>query len=325
MCSLDITTVRPDAKRPFEVEYAIKASAMPIHVKLDQRVLKLFLDVFSDDSDDSHRIVSPPYEENMMYFQKVEIDRLSLRLDYCGRQVDVDALRSGNLLEALNLVPWDGVLLDIRPLRLTGIAGAAPVVQTALHGWLEDITRTQAHKFVQSVKPIKSATNIGRRAAGLVSTPLEFHRNKKRGGAVAGFALSVASFVKEVSLSSIELGAFAASRSAALLTAAEGLMADAEREIEDVASPANVLEGLSLASKAAWRGAGRAARAVVVEPIREYASGDAASSTALLGAVRKVPYAAVAGAKGVTEAVDHALSGAIASFRPPSRDVADGA
>ena len=319
MCSLDITAVRPDVKTPSEVEYLFKASSIPIHVKLDQRVLKLALDVFADDSDDSSHVVSPPREESM-YFQKVEIDRLSLRFDYCGRQVDIDSLRSGNLLEALNLVPWDGVLLDIQPLRLTGIAGLAPVVQTAVNAWLDDITRTQAHKFVQSVKPIKSATNIGRRAAGLVSKPLEFHRNNRRGGVVAGFALGVASFVKEVSLSSIELGAFAAGQSAALLAAAEGMIVDAEREIEQVSSPTNVFHGLSLASKTAWRGARRATDALIVEPIRDYATGDVTSSAALLGAVRKVPYAAVTGAKGFTKAVDHALSGAVASFRPPSRD-----
>lgn len=319
MCSLDIMAVRPDAKTPSEVEYLFKASSIPIHVKLDQRVLKLALDVFADDSDDSSHVASPPREESI-YFQKIEIDRLSLRLDYCGRQVDIDSLRSGNLLEALNLVPWDGVLLDIQPLRLTGIAGVVPVVQTAVNAWLDDITRTQAHKFVQSVKPIKSATNIGRRAAGLVSKPLEFHRNNRRGGVVAGFALGVASFVKEVSLSSIELGAFAAGQSAALLAAAEGMIVDAEREIEDVSSPTNVFHGLSLASKTAWRGARRATDALVVEPIRDYATGDVTSSAALLGAVRKVPYAAVTGAKGFTKAVDHALSGAVASFRPPSRD-----
>ena len=281
--------------------------------------MKLALDVFADDSNDSSHVASPPREESI-YFQKIEIDRLSLRLDYCGRQVDIDSLRSGNLLEALNLVPWDGVLLDIQPLRLTGIAGVVPVVQTAVNAWLDDITRTQAHKFVQSVKPIKSATNIGRRAAGLVSKPLEFHRNNRRGGVVAGFALGVASFVKEVSLSSIELGAFAAGQSAALLAAAEGMIVDAEREIEDVSSPTNVFHGLSLASKTAWRGARRATDALVVEPIRDYATGDVTSSAALLGAVRKVPYAAVTGAKGFTKAVDHALSGAVASFRPPSRD-----
>lgn len=314
MCSLDVTAVRcGDSDSHMDLEYLLKAFSLPMHVKLDQRVVKLLTDVFCDESDSS--VVSVESEDGA-YFQKIEVGRTSLRLDYCGRQVDIDSLRSGNLLEVLNLVPWDGVLLDIEPIRLTGLSGVSSAAQAVIKRWLEDVTRTQAHKFVQGVKPIKSATNIGRRAAGVVAKPLDYHRNRKRGGFIAGFALGVASFVKEVSLTSMELGAYAAGQSAALLDAAEHMIEEHAREADDN-EPSNVLQGLSLASKAAWRGAGRAATAVVMDPIRDYRAGDTSSSAALLGAVRRVPYATVTGARGLTKAIDHALSGAVASFRPP--------
>ena len=318
MCLLDVTAY--SCRGSNELEYVVKASSLPLHVKLDQRVVKLLLDVFANEIEPSP--VMSAESEDTAYFQKIEVGSTSLRLDYCGRQLDIDALRSGNLLEVLNLVPWDGVSLNIEPIRLTGISGVANAMQAVITRWLEDVTRTQAGKFVQGVKPIKSATNIGRRAMGIVKRPLDYHRNNKRGGFVAGFALGVASFVKEVSLSSMELGAFAAGQSAALLDAAEHMIEEHSAREADDAEPTNILQGLSLASKAAWRGAGRAATAVIVEPIRDYRTGDVTSSSAFLGAVRKVPYATVTGAKGFSKAIDHALSGAIASARavraPPS-------
>lgn len=322
-CALDVAAVRPDPNVPEELEYTVRASMVPLHVKLDQRVLKLITDVFASDEASPARAPPPP-SADATYFQKIEIARTSLRLDYCGRQVDVESLRSGNLLEALNLIPWDGVSLDVQPLRLVGVLGVAAAARSVLQSWLDDVTHTQAHKFVQGVKPIKSAVDIGRRAADVVSKPLEYHRDKRRGGVVAGFALGVASFVREVSLSSVELGAFAANKSAALLAAAEAMIAEnaerAETETEnaDAADPADVFQGLSLARRAAFSGARRAAAAVVIDPIRDYAAGQTSSSDAISRAVRRVPFAAVTGAKGCARAVDAALSGAAKSLRADS-------
>jgi autophagy-related protein 2 len=318
MVNVDLTAVRPNTSEPSELEYVLKASALPVHLKLDQRVLKLVLDVFADETDTSYSVSAPP--EDTAYFQKIEVGKLSLRFEYCGRQVDIDALRAGNLLEALNLVPWDGVRLDIQPIRLTGILGVGSMIELAIKSWLEDVTQTQAHKFVEGVKPIRSATKLGRGAMGLVSKPLEFHRGKKRGGVMAGLAVGVASFVKEVSLASIELGAFAAGQSSSLLAAAEGMISDA-RDGETAGEPSepnSMLEGLSLATKDVWSGVNRAARAVVVDPLKEYAAGETTSSEAVLAAMKKVPYATVTGAKGVTRALDHALTGAKNTFKKTS-------
>jgi len=326
-CALDVAAVRPDPNVPEELEYTVRASMVPLHVKLDQRVLKLITDVFASDA--SSTACAPPPSADATYFQKIEIGRTSLRLDYCGRQVDVESLRSGNLIEALNLIPWDGVSLDVQPLRLVGVLGVAAAARSVLQSWLDDVTHTQAHKFVQGVKPIKSAVEIGRRAADVVSKPLEYHRDKRRGGGVAGFALGVAAFVREVSLSSVELGAFAANKSAALLAAAEAMIAEhaerAETETENpdadadaATDPTDIFQGLSLARRAAFSGARRAAAAVVIDPIRDYAAGQTSSSDAISRAVRRVPFAAVTGAKGCARAVDAALSGAAKSLRADS-------
>ena len=162
----------------------------------------------------------------------------------------------------------------------------------------------------------------------VISKPLEFRQ--RRGGVVGGLAIGVASLIKAVSLEAMELGAFAAGQSAALLTAAEYMMqvdVDAEEQPEsftlpprdDGPEPTTVLEGLSLASKDVWRGARRAAKAVIVDPYREYATGSASKSTAAMHAIKAAPFATITGAKGVTKAIDHALTGAKNALREPSR------
>jgi len=334
--TFDITAVRPDADASSDVEYVVKVSMLPMHVKLDQRVLRLLLGVFRDSTELSRVVIAPRDNtgdaSDAMYFQKIQVDQLSLRFDYCGRHVDIDALRSGNLLEALNLIPWDGLRLDIQPVRISGILGTGVAIERVARAWLDDVSSTQAHKFLTSVKPIKSAANIGRNAMKVISKPLEF-RNR-RGGAVGGLAIGVASLIKAVSLEAMELGAFAAGQSAALLAAAEYMMqvdvdadVNAEEQPESFAlplrddgpEPTTVLEGLSLASKDVWRGARRAAKAVIVNPYREYATGSASKSTAAMHAIKAAPFATIAGAKGVTKAIDHALTGAKNALREPSR------
>ena len=327
--TFDVTAVRPDADAATDVEYVVKASMLPVHIKLDQRVLRLLLGVFREPTGMPQVDVTPPDNDvapDVAYFQKIEVDKLSLRFDYCGRHVDIDALRSGNLLEALNLIPWDGVRLDIKPVRVSGVLGVGVAVERVARSWLEDVSRTQAHKFLASVKPIKSAANIGRNALKVVSKPLEYRR--RRGGVVGGLAIGVGSLIKAVSLEAMELGAFAAGQSAALLAAAECMMHtddgnvnDADEEPETLmvtrsgTEPATVLEGLSLASKDVWRGAQRAAKAVIIDPYREYATGSTSKSTAALRAIKATPFATITGAKGVTKAIDHALTGAKNSLR----------
>ena len=54
--ALDDRRGSPDPNVPEELEYTVRASTMPLHVKLDQRVLKLLTDVFASDESSSTRV-----------------------------------------------------------------------------------------------------------------------------------------------------------------------------------------------------------------------------------------------------------------------------
>jgi len=91
-----------------------------------------------------------------------------------------------------------------------------------------------------------------------------------------------------------------------------------DADADAATDPTDIFQGLSLARRAAFSGARRAAAAVVIDPIRDYAAGQTSSSDAISRAVRRVPFAAVTGAKGCARAVDAALSGAAKSLRADS-------
>ena len=55
------------------------------------------------------------------FFQYVHLRPSSLELHYRADRIDVAALRDGQLHELVNLVPWEGVALDVKGLRLAGL------------------------------------------------------------------------------------------------------------------------------------------------------------------------------------------------------------
>ena len=64
-------------------------------------------------------------------------------LDYKPRRVDVGALRDGSLAELVNLVPWGGVDIGLKCLRLAGLQGWDGVGAACAQEWLHDIAATQ--------------------------------------------------------------------------------------------------------------------------------------------------------------------------------------
>lgn len=91
----------------------------------------------------------PPLE-SLVYFQRCEVDQGRVRVDYRPRRVDYAAIYQGNYAELVNLIPWDGITLKLKPVVATGVHGWAGVASAVCGEWLEDVTANQRHKFVQA-------------------------------------------------------------------------------------------------------------------------------------------------------------------------------
>lgn len=125
--------------------------------------------------------VQPPF------FQKVVIWGSGVCVHYCPRRVDIAALRDGDFLELLNLVPWGGVDLTLKPLRFTGVVGWDGLAAGVASEWLGYVARTQAHKFIAGVAPIRSVIKVSSAVATLLSGPAA-SLQKALGGTVTAAA-----------------------------------------------------------------------------------------------------------------------------------------
>eukprot|EP00854_Cymbomonas_tetramitiformis_P012079 gene12079-14272_t len=261
-------------------------------------------------------------EEEPMFFQRAEVSVGRLYVDYHARHVDYGALCAGSLWEFINLVPWNGVELKLRPACVSGVHGWDAVLEGALGEWQHDISK-QLHKFVQGVAPVKSLCTVGNGTAQLVLEPLKQYR--REGRVLRGLQKGTAAFMRSVTLEALGLGAHVAGGARHVLESAErglgegppqggsplGTARNGAAKAGHSArrdEPGDALEGLQRAARTLTQGLGDAADVLVSKPMRRYSEG-AGASAAIASAIRAVPRAAVTPAAAAATAMQQTLVG----------------
>jgi len=325
MFRLDVSAVRmdPAGAGSGATELRLKVALLPVHLRLDQHALRFFQSFASrgervkdadDDSDDEAIVDADPVTDaTAAFFQLAEIRVPSVRLDYVPRDVDVAALRAGNLGEALNLVPFGGVVVRLQPVTARGVCGWSKLSELAVRSWLEHVASTQAHKFASGLAPIRSVCNVGTATKALVTTPLEFRRAGRRGGAWRGAAHGAAEFVKAVSREALGLGVTVAAATNAVIGGVEDAVIPRRAPREEMPEPNNLREGVRQAAATLGRGLKKAAAAVKDGPVRVRRLGGDGTAV-MASAVRSAPTAAVAPVAAAAEAVHRTLLGARNQF-----------
>ena len=330
MLRLDVNAVRMDpAARSTELR--LRAALLPVHLRLDQHALRFFQSFASREREDQEggsggsRSSTSDDEATVdaigvdaatarsAFFQLAEIRVPSVRIDYVPRDVDVAALRAGNLGEALNLVPFGGVVVRLQPVTARGVCGWSKLSELAVRSWLEHVASTQAHKFASGLAPVRSACNVGTATKALVTTPLEFRRAGRRGGAWRGAAHGAAAFVKAVSREALGLGVTVAAATTAVVGGVEDAVIPRQSPREEMPEPNTLREGVRQAAATLGRGLKKAATAVKDGPVRVRGLGGDGPAV-MASAVRSAPAAAVAPVAGLAEAVHRTLLGARNQF-----------
>ncbi|KXZ49627.1 hypothetical protein GPECTOR_20g484 [Gonium pectorale] len=213
LVAVALTAVRPNpaATDPRDEEFRLAVALLPLRLKLNQDVMSYLAwygAAVSTALRPAAAVLSgmqaalselggceplpPPF------FQRVQIRGFHVVLDYRPRRVDIAALAEGRLLELINLVPLGGVDLACKPLRLAGLAGWDELGAAVLREWLNDIARTQAHKFITGLAPVNAVIKVGSAVATVLAAPArQLARREGPGGqplgtqvrrAAAGFA-----------------------------------------------------------------------------------------------------------------------------------------
>ncbi|KAJ4716330.1 autophagy-related protein 2-like [Melia azedarach] len=341
---LDLEVVRPNPLTPLE-EYRLRVAMLPVLLHLHQSQLDFLIYFFGaksssedqspgchKDSCDSklsttkrknlagHTIA----EEALLPYFQFDVWPVIVRVDYSPSRVDLAALRGGNYVELVNLVPWKGVELKLKHVHAVGIYGWGGVCETIVGEWLEDISQNQIHKVLQGLPTIRSLVAVGSGAAKLVSMPVESYRKDKR--VLKGMQRGTVAFLRSISLEAVGLGVHLAAGAHDILLQAEYILTSIPPSVswpvQDNAKanircnqPKDAQQGIHKAYESLSDGLGRSASALVRTPLKKYQRGASAGS-ALATAVRGVPAAAIAPASACASAVHYALLGLRNSLDP---------
>ncbi|KAK6159348.1 hypothetical protein DH2020_006662 [Rehmannia glutinosa] len=242
---------------------------------------------------------------------KFDIWPMLIRVDYSPCRVDLTALRGGNYVELVNLVPWKGVELQLKHVQGVGLYGWGSVCETILGEWLEDISQNQIHKLLKGLPPIKSLVAVGSGAAKLVSLPVKNYKKDHR--VLKGMQRGTFAFLRSISLEAIGLGVHLAAGAHNVLLQAEYILASIPPSVpwpvenrvgSNVKSnqPNDAQQGIQQAYQSISDGLGKSASALVQTPLKKYQRGGGMGS-ALASVVQSAPAAAIAPASGAARAV----------------------
>ncbi|DAZ97573.1 TPA: hypothetical protein N0F65_005545 [Lagenidium giganteum] len=375
MVHVHLMTVRPGPN--LCEEHRLRVKILPLRVNLDQEVvnfLRQFVppvdaaaaqqqqsrnrqssmddDVpFAMDSGVELSVMNPPtsrVEETEVnlggwFFQNIDIRPCKIKIDYRPNRVDFNALRSGDYLEVINLFVLEGMELVLRRVKMSGIDGWPALGEQVLMSWVNDITRHQIHKCVASVSmpPLRSFANIGSGAADLILLPMEHYGKDRR--IVRGMKKGAKSFLKSVTIETLNTASKVAQGTQALLEHADDVMSSSrrnQRKYRQAGSrikrnsktmggggirsahdsgggigsrqylaqqPSNATEGLYQAYDSLSRELHVAAKTIVAVPLVEYKK--TGSQGYVRSVIRAVPVAVLRPMIGATEAVSKALIG----------------
>ncbi|OQR98889.1 autophagy-related protein [Achlya hypogyna] len=339
MFHLHLMTLRPDAlqarPRAAPEEHRLKLKMLPLRINLDQDVLD-FLKHFAPKGPTPAPVPATPPLASLQpptlvlneattanssdwFFQSVDVRAFKIKIDYRPQRVDYDALRAGDYIEVINLFVLEGMELTLRHIKLTGVDGWDSLGQQTLLSWVQDISRHQIHKCLASVVPMRSITNIGAGAADLILLPMAQYGKDRR--VVRGLRKGAKSFLKSVTIETLNTASRVARGTKALLEHADEIIHDSQKRKKHsfnsrkgntharylMSQPATASEGLSQAYASMSRELHVVAKTIVAVPLLEYQR--TGSHGYVKSVIRAVPVAVLRPMIGATEAMSRAFIG----------------
>ncbi|CAK4947130.1 unnamed protein product [Aphanomyces euteiches] len=342
-----LMTVRSSATE----EHRLKLKFLPLRINLDQDVLD-FLKQFSQTSTPAP--AKPPVFEtkpdvptalpaptvisekqevtassSVYFFQSVDIRSFKIKIDYRPQRVDFQALQAGDYLEVINLFVLEGMELSLRHIKLSGVDGWDALINQTLIHWVQDISRHQIHKCLASVVPMRSITNIGAGAADLILLPMAQYGKDRR--VVRGLRKGATSFLRSVTIETLNTASKLARGTKSLLETADHVMHDSKKKKTHfnsrkgntharylMSQPANATEGLNQAYASISRELHVVAKTIVAVPLLEYQR--TGSHGYVKSVIRAVPVAVLRPMIGATEAVSRALIGVRNAVDPEMKE-----
>ncbi|KAG0143212.1 hypothetical protein CROQUDRAFT_661531 [Cronartium quercuum f. sp. fusiforme G11] len=226
--NLDMVLSSEDERKQ---EALLKLKIAPLRLYVDQDAidfLKAYFAFQKGGSPPEAPIVTKPAES--MFFQRVEVFPIRIKLDYKPKRVNYLALQQGKVIELMNFFHFDGSDMTLRHAVLIGVPGPDKIGQLLQDIWTPDIKANQLADVISGIAPVRSVVNVGSGIADLVLLPIE--QVRKDGRLARGLQKGTTSFAKSTALEAIKLGAKLATGTQVILERAEAILG--ARLAEDV-------------------------------------------------------------------------------------------
>ncbi|KAH9810978.1 hypothetical protein DFH28DRAFT_1063819 [Melampsora americana] len=206
-------------------EAILKLKIAPLRLYVDQDAVD-FLKVYFSFQKESKNL-DPELNEKKpkegMFFQRVEIFPIRIKLDYKPKRVDYMALQKGQVIELMNFFHFDGSDMTLRHAVLIGVAGPDKIGSLLQDIWTPDVKANQLADVISGIAPVRSVVNLGTGIADLILLPIE--QVKRKDGRISrGLQKGTKSFAKSTALEAIKLGAKLATGTQVILEKAESIL-----------------------------------------------------------------------------------------------------
>ncbi|KAF2868717.1 hypothetical protein BDV95DRAFT_121462 [Massariosphaeria phaeospora] len=328
MINLELLTVKPITDLAAS-ELVIRVTVLPLRLHVDQDALD-FITRFFEFKDASALENSTPSDQP--FIQRLEVNAVTLKLDYKPKRVDYGGIRSGHTTEFMNFLILDGADIVLRHAIVYGIISFDKLHTTLNDVWMPDVKRNQLPSVLSGLAAVRPLVNVGSGMRDLVVIPMREY--KKDGRIVRSLQKGVYAFAKNTTSEVARLGAKVAIGTQTLLEGAETFLspqagspgrpssghydwdsddpssADAEepRAVSNYANqPIGVRAGLRSAARHLERDLLTARDAIIAIPSEIMEEGTGVGMARAFA--RRAPTVILRPAVGATKAVSNALLG----------------
>eukprot|EP00949_MAST-11_sp_MAST-11-sp1_P003991 g3991.t1 len=320
------TILRPGVSDPLtKEEYDLCVEMLPLRLNVDQDSLAILLGfvdrVVSEENnqhamkeENSGMMEEPPYE---MFFRSIDVRKISVKIDYLPKRVDLSDLRNGNLAQLINITTIEGLELELPCIQREAMHGFKEFAGEVGDAYVEAILQEQLHRCLAgiSIPPIRSIANVVSGAADMVILPLQSYRE---GSTIwRGAKLGVASFAKAFTLETLHTVSKLSLATASVLESAVGMLGsndDADNAVRGGGGgvyhrdrPLSMDQAARGATSIMTQHASSAARTIVLLPVQKRAR---SASGLVTSVIKAVPVAVLEPMIGAAKATSHIMVGA---------------
>ncbi|KAI5245548.1 hypothetical protein E4T43_03097 [Aureobasidium subglaciale] len=168
MIHLELLNVRPVLEL-VATEMIIRASVLPLRLHVDQDALE-FMTRFFDFNDDS----SKPADANAEppFIQRLEVNTVSLCLDYKPKKVDYVGLRGGRMSEFKNFVTLEKADIKLKHAIIYGLRGFDTLHDTLSDIWTPDVIHNQLRGVLAGIGMTRPLVELGMGIRDIVAVPV---------------------------------------------------------------------------------------------------------------------------------------------------------